>query len=157
MATLLECQGPDCATKFEGRAGTKFCSATCRSRARRAREAAAANAEDESKSGSPAEHGLVKAVRLELEKAKAIDTVPGQLALQFARRMANPEESGLSAMSKELRLLLAEAKAETAAGAGADDGSGAPPEPEPEDDEVKKARRKREEIAAAAAAAEETA
>lgn len=146
MAKLLTCQAPDCGVEFEARAGTKFHTATCRSRARRAREAAAANASDEAKTDTPAEHGLVKAVRRELEQARAMDTVAGQLAMQFARQLVNPEASSLTAMSKELRALLEEAKA---GAAPTPDPGGTPPA---DDDEVTRARRKREEIEAAAAA-----
>lgn len=90
-----------------------------------------------------AEHGLVRAVRKELEEASADDTVAGQLALQLARRIANPEETGITAMSKELRSLLAEAK-----GAAVPTDSA---EPEPEvDDEVTRVRKAREAKAAAA-------
>ena len=150
---LTRCEADGCDNDFEPKRSTaRFCSATCRQRAARQRKAAIANAEDESKTDTPAEHGLVKAVRLDLEKAKAIDTVPGQLALQFARRMANPDETGLSAMSKELRLLLAEARAESQTSGGGDDSSSASTPADAEPDEVTKARRKREEIEAAAAA-----
>lgn len=150
MAVAITCQGPDCDVEFEPQRSTaKYHSATCRQRAGRARKAAAAERAAEEKADTSAEHGLVKAVRKELEDAKALESVPGQLALQFARRMANPEESGLSAMSKELRLLLAEAKT----------GAAPPPAPstatEDEDDEVKQARRRREEMTARAAAAAE--
>lgn len=149
MADSKRCEAPDCAVVFEPeRATAKYHSATCRQRAARARKAAATNAADESKSDTPAEHGLVKAVRKELEDAKALESVPGQLALQFARRMANPDESGLSAMSKELRLLLAEAKGGVASAT-----AGTPPtSDEDQDDEVKQARRRREEMEARAAA-----
>lgn len=148
-ARLVTCQGPDCDVEFEPvRSTAKYHAATCRQRAARARKAAAAEhdvpADPET---GDAEHGLVRAVRKELELAEAIDTVAGQLALQLARRIANPEEPGLSTLSKELRSLLAEAKGTVA-------GPPAPADPaEPEDDEVTKARRRREEIEAAAAAA----
>ena len=151
MATLLKCQGPDCATSFEGRAGTKFCSATCRSRARRGREASAQSVAADARAVK-AEHELATVTRSELEKAGALKTVLGQVALQLARKLVNPDETGVSALSKQLLEVVDRAKA-AAAGAGAGDsaGSAAAATP-PEDDEVKKARRKREEIEARAAA-----
>lgn len=139
----LTCEAPDCDRCFEPKRSTaRFCSATCRQRAARARKAAEAQAREEAKTDTPAEHDLVRAVRLELEKADAVMTVPGQVALQLARKMANPDESGLSALAKELRVVLAEATgAMTPVPAG---------EVEPEDDEVTKARRAREEAREAA-------
>jgi len=129
-------------TRFQPkRATAKYCSATCRQRAARQRKAAEAEAESEKTAGSSKEHGLVKAVRKELVQAKALDTVAGQLALAAARRIANPEESGFAAMSKELRSLLAEAKdAPVPIGDPPPDRS---PAPEP-DDQVAEARRARD-------------
>lgn len=129
-----------CGTTFVAKRSTAlYCSATCRQRAARERKAAADNTAAEAKTDTPAEHGLVKAVRKELAEADALDTVAGQLALQIARRIADPEGAGVSTLSKELRSLLAEA-------------TGGRPVPEPkgdaaepdEDDEVTKARRARE-------------
>lgn len=141
------CEGPDCAVEFEPQRSTaKFCSVTCRSRAARARKAAADEAvvAPDPETGD-AEHGLVRAVRKELEAAEAIDTVAGQLALQIARRIADPEGAGVSTLSKELRSLLAEAKGD-AGPEPTDDG-----EAETEDDEVSAARKRREDKARAAA------
>lgn len=145
---LATCDAPDCGNEFEPKRSTaRYCSATCRQRAARARRAAA----DErfvptDPDTGDAEHGLVRAVRKELEAAGALETVAGQLALQLARRIANPEEAGLSALSKELRSLLEEAK-----GSRKPEPADAPePTPEPED-EVTKLRRAREAKAAAAA------
>lgn len=149
MADPVTCAAPDCSVEFTPKRSTaKYHSPTCRQRARRASKAAEAEkvVPVDPDTGN-AEHGLVRAVRKELEEASADDTVAGQLALQLARRIANPEETGITAMSKELRSLLAEAKGSTST---IDDG---PAEPQP-DDEVEKARRRREEIAAAAAQAE---
>lgn len=147
-AASRECAAPDCSETFTPKRSTaKYHSATCRQRAARANKAAAAEkvVAVDPDTGN-AEHGLVRAVRMELEAAGASDTVAGQLALQLARRIANPEEAGLSALSKELRSLLAEAKG--AAAVPAD--PAAAPEPE-EDDEVALARKAREAKAAAAA------
>ncbi|MGH3478442.1 MAG: hypothetical protein ACRDQD_16585 [Nocardioidaceae bacterium] len=142
-----ECAAPDCKEQFTPKRSTaKYHTDTCRQRAARARKAA----KDEQvvpvdPDTGDAEHGLVRAVRQELEGANALYTVAGQLALQLARRIANPEEAGLSALSKELRSLLAEAKG--AAAVPADPAA----ESEPEDDEVALARKAREAKAAAAA------
>lgn len=149
--TDRECAAPDCSERFTPKRSTaKYHSATCRQRASRGRKAAKAEqVVPVDPDTGDAEHGLVRAVRKELEEASADDTVAGQLALQLARRIANPEETGITAMSKELRSLLAEAKGAAAPSIGDD----APAETQP-DDEVEKARRRREEIAAAAAQAE---
>lgn len=138
-----------CGTEFEAKTKrARYCSTTCRSRAARDRKAKAAEVEAEKDAGSEKEHSLVKAVRRDLARAEAVDTVAGQLALQVARRIANPEESSISALSKELRSLLAEAKSATPA---AQPEAAAGPV---EEDDVTRARRRREEIAAQAAAAE---
>ena len=145
-----ECAAPDCSEPFTPKRSTaKYHSATCRQRASRANKAAAAEqvVPVDPDTGN-AEHGLVRAVRKELEEASADDTVAGQLALQLARRIANPEETGITAMSKELRSLLAEAKG--AAAVPVDPAAEAEPE---EDDEVTRVRKIREAKAAAAAAA----
>lgn len=143
-----ECAAPDCSETFTPKRSTaKYHSATCRQRASRASKAAVAEqvVPVDPDTGN-AEHGLVRAVRLELEGANAHDTVAGQLALQLARRIANPDEAGLSALSKELRSLLAEAKGAAAPAAGGDLPAVV------ESDEVEAARRRREEKAMAAAA-----
>lgn len=148
---MKRCEGPDCTTEFEPKRSTaRYCTPTCRQRAGRRRKAVDAEARALATEGddAPAEPGLVRAVRKELEGAEALETVPGQLAILLARKIANPEESGITAMSKELRALLTEAKG-TPGPAPAPDGAA-----EAGDDEVTEARRRREEIAAAAAAAE---
>ena len=148
MADPVTCAAPDCSVEFTPKRSTaKYHSATCRQRASRDRKAAKAEqVVPVDPDTVDAEHGLVRAVRMELEAAAALDTVAGQLALQLARRIANPEEGGLSALSKELRSLLAEAKGAAALPAGA----AVEAEPE-EDDEVTRVRKAREAKAAAAA------
>lgn len=144
------CAYVDCDVEFTPkRATAKYHSATCRQRARRQRTAAEANAAEEAKTAGDAEHLLVRAVRLELEKATAIDTVEGQIALQLARRLADPEESGPSALAREVRAALARA---VESSAKPEPGAAAAPAAV-EDDEVAQARRRQEEKAAAAAAA----
>lgn len=144
----VTCAG--CGTSFEAKsARAKWCGSTCRQRDARSRKAAAANVKDEAKTDTPAEHGLVKAVRKELEIAKKVETFAGQLALQLARRLANPEEPALMALSKELRAVMAEAlgKAPVKSDGGADADGDSTAE---EDDEVTRARRQREDARKAA-------
>lgn len=141
---MQRCAGPECVNDFEPKRSTaRFCSTTCRSRAARARKAAAESTEADTEKGK-AEHALVRAVRKELKGADALDTVAGQLALQVARRIADPDASGVSVLSKELRALLAEAT-----GAKQPTPQDEPPAA-PGEDEVEKARRKREEARQAA-------
>lgn len=145
------CEAPDCDSELDDkRASTKYCSATCRSRAARSQKAAAAEVEhvaDPDDETGKAEHTLISTVRQTLVDADALGTVAGQLALQMARRIANPETAGISAMAKELRVLLVEARAEAAGDEPAD--APAPSELD-EDDEVTRARSRREEARKAA-------
>lgn len=149
MADERRCEAPDCEIDFTPKRSTaRFCSTTCRQRANRAAKAAEHHATEESKTGTDAEHGLVKAVRGELAKANALDTVDGQVALQLARRAANPAEPGLVNLVKEIRAVVADAigsAPKPTGGASAD--SDGPAEAE---DEVDAARRKREEARKAA-------
>lgn len=146
----VTCAG--CGSVFEAKTPrAKWCGSTCRQRDARSRKAASANAKDEAKTDTPAEHGLVKAVRTELEAAGKDQTFSGQLALQLARRLANPEETGTTALSKELRAVMADALATAppapeSEGGDRRDGD----DDEAEDDEVTRARRQREEARAAA-------
>lgn len=146
-AEARRCEAPDCEVDFVPQRSTaRYHSTTCRSRAARSRKAAEDNAAEEAKTDTPAEHELVRTVRLELEKADGTMTIAGQLALQVARRIANPDTTGISTLSKELRALVAEA-------CGPTEPSDPPPGPavKAEPDEVEKARRRREEKAAKAA------
>jgi hypothetical protein len=140
------CEAPDCDVEFEPKRSTaRFHSATCRQRAARSRKAAV---EERESDDGLAEHGLVKAIRRELEEAGKLETFKGQLALQLARRMANPEESSPATLAKALDNAMAAALAKP-------DGDKSDPDPgAAEDDEVTKARKAREAKAAAAAEAE---
>jgi hypothetical protein len=145
---VQRCAGPECQVDFEPKRSTaRFCSTTCRSRAARAKRAAAESVEADAEAGK-AEHALVRAVRKELADADALLTVAGQLALQVARRIADPDASGVSTLSKELRALLAEATASQPAPGGP-----APDAAAEEDDEVTRARKAREAKLARAAQA----
>lgn len=96
------CEAPDCAVRFVPRRSTaRYHSATCQRRASRARKAVEREAAEEAKTGTDAEHGLVKAVRAQLAEAGKLETVNGQLALELARRAVTPESS-LVSISKEL-------------------------------------------------------
>jgi hypothetical protein len=144
----LTCAGPDCDVRFVPKRSTaRFHSDTCRRRAgrggRKAKDPAALP-------DDPDEHDLVKAVRAELEKHEAVSTVSGQLALQLARRAANPMDPGLVALSKELDARMAAAIGKQPAAPVGDEAAGAA---EPEDDEVRKARAKRDAKRAAASEA----
>lgn len=149
------CAAPDCAVAFTPtRSTARYHSATCKKRAARARKAAEVaaeidrQAETEDNAGTAdAEHGLVKATRLELEKADALDTVDGQIALQLARKLTDPTLAGFAGIAKELRAILRDA---TGARPGPAADAGESPTPEPEDDEVTRARRAREEARQAA-------
>lgn len=64
----------------------------------------------------PLPGGLISQVASDLEKAKAMDTIPGRAALALAYRIESPMETGSAAasMTKELSRLVAEARAEVA-------------------------------------------
>lgn len=144
-AEARRCEAPDCKVDFVPKRSTaRYHSTTCRSRAARSRKAAEDNAAEEAKTGTDSEHELVRTVRLELEKSNGTMTIAGQLALQVARRIANPDTTGISTLSKELRALVAEA-------CGPAEPKDSTPAPKAEPDEVEKARRRREEKAAKAA------
>ncbi|WP_134740007.1 hypothetical protein [Nocardioides sp. 503] len=142
----VKCGG--CDQTFEAKTSrAQYCSTTCRSRAARQRKAAAESVEADAEKGL-AEHQLVRATRLELEKAGVVDTVEGQLTLQLARKLANPDESGISTLSKEFRAVRAEALEGSPEPAPTGD---TPPAVDREDDEVTRARRAREQKLSAAA------
>lgn len=133
MAVEVTCAG--CGEVFEAqRRSAKWCSNRCRQSGQQADRA-----EEHEKPREPS--GLVTSVTRDLERAEALDTFAGQLALQLAKRLSTPEESGISSLSKELRTVMAAALA-----------GRTPPtaEAEPED-EVEKARRRRDEKSRAAA------
>lgn len=56
------------------------------------------------------DHPVLAVVRAELEAVGTLETVWGQLALQLARKLLDPEESAVSAISKELRSVMARAR-----------------------------------------------
>ena len=146
MADEVTCAAPDCSETFVPKRSTaKYHSPTCRQRASRANKAAAAEkVVTVDPDTGDAEHGLVRAVRNELTEAKALDTVDGQVAMQLARKLTDPDHVS-PGLAKELRATIAAAK-----GASAEPKSDSTPAAE-EDDEVALARKAREAKAAAAA------
>jgi hypothetical protein len=126
-----------CAATFDAvRSSAKYCSNRCRMQSRR------------STGGAPAS-ALVRAVTADLESAGAVDSYAGQLALELARRMSIPGQAGLSSLSRELRVVMAEALGPAAPVPEViePDVGGAP------EDIVDEVRRKREQRQASAAAA----
>jgi hypothetical protein len=145
--SLKRCEAPECGREFEPQRSTaKFCNATCRQRAARARKAAEVSVEADAAAGK-ADHPLVRAVRKELADADVEKSFNGQLALQLAHKLTDPTEKAATALSKELRTVMAAALEGRSAEPAAEDADDEPAEP---DDEVTKARRAREEARKAA-------
>lgn len=151
-----------CRKSFEAsRSTAKFCSPTCRQRARRgtaartskasakkaATKRAAADTTEADSAAATGGAGLVAAVKDELERLDKLDTFDGQLALQLATRVADPEASSVAATVRVLREAMNVIRGSTGVQAG---GGGAPAEPTEPDDEVTRARRAREEARQAA-------
>jgi hypothetical protein len=108
-----------CGNEFKARRATaRFCSSSCRSKARRRTEPA----------GPDPDSALVDAVRRELDEAGCLDTVDGQIALQLARKMSTQTGKDLVGLVAELRNVLVRARSS----------AGGP-------DEVQRARHLREE------------
>lgn len=125
----MELQCGTCEEMFEAqRRSAKYCSDRCRQLASRRGRGSSSEA-----------GGLVGSVRSELEAAKAADTFAGQLALELAKRMSSPGETGISSLSKELRTVMAAAL------------EGKTPAAAEVEDEVDKARQARERKAREAA------
>lgn len=149
-----------CGGSFEAQRRTaRYCSTKCKSRGQRTRDKApkrpakraakkavakkatpakktAASRGSRSSSSAIDRHGLVVAVTKQLEDADKLDTVNGQIALQLARRFANPNESGPAALADKLDQRLAAALGTKPDG---------PDESTEPDDEVTAARKAREE------------
>lgn len=132
-----------CSERFTAKSPrAKWCGSTCRSRGHRAGQVAEPTAPDPAPDVES--HGLVETTRRELEQAGVLESFHAQLALQLARRLAQPDESAPSSLSRELDRVM------TAALEGAPAPAAAASEPE-EDDEVTKARKARERKASNAA------
>ena len=112
------------------RVNARFCSSSCRSRFHRNAKSSSQLREHV----ADKDDDLVKAVRRELEAAKALDTVAGQLALLLAAQVKHEPGARLPALVRELGRVIDEAK------------RAGPVIP----DEVTRARRKRDEARRAA-------
>ena len=137
MSVTATCAG--CGECFEARhRNAKWCSDRCRKAASRRQETGKTV---EIEPDVPSNSGLVASVREELDEAEVTDSFAGQLALELAKRLSHPDETGISSLSKELRTVMAAALAGVT-----------PPAPsEDEKDEVTKAREARERKARQAA------
>lgn len=92
-----------CGTEFQAvRRTARFCSNTCRSRARRARHGNAAGVDD-------SDSDLVVQVKADLEAAGRLDSFAGRLAVQLARNLSASDATGVAGLSKELRTVMAAA------------------------------------------------
>lgn len=99
-----------CGKPFEAKRSTaKYCRSGCRVRATRKRASEPAEVVELGPS-EPAvdESPLVKAVRLELEAAGRLESSLGQQALELARHMASPFDTGSAraSVSRELRAVM---------------------------------------------------
>lgn len=153
------CEG--CGTTFEAKtARRKWCTDACKVRTQRARrsqseqsqaEQPAGTAEGAPTRGLKPEDPLVTAVRLELTKADAVDTVDGQIALHLAAQVKVATGSSAASLATKLREVLDRITPPAPpAPTEPDDG---PPEPDDPATEARKARQAK--LAAAAAAAAE--
>ena len=116
-----------CERPFEAKRSTaKYCGDRCRQLAARRRAGESDTAESSE---------LVAAIRKELKKLKALDTVEGQLAIELAIKITTPGMTGVAGLSKELRSLRSQIRSSAA--------PPAPSGPAPKD-MVAEARKKRE-------------
>lgn len=139
MSIQATCEG--CGEPFKAvRTSAKWCSDRCRKA--KARTAVEEHEDVDEPDLTPS--GLVDSVFRDLESAGRLETFSGQLALQLAKRLSSPDESGISSLSKELRTVMAAAMEGVAPPAGDDESDGEV------EDEVTRARRQREEAREAA-------
>ena len=137
MSVAATCSG--CGETFEARhRNARWCSDRCRKAASRRAEVRAERPSEPQK-GAPS--GLVAAVTAELDRARVAHTFAGQLAVSLAKRLSDPDETGASSLSKELRTVMAAAL----------EGVTPPSAKDEDDDEVAKARAARERKASQAA------
>lgn len=104
-----------CEAPFEAKRSTaKYCSSTCRTRARRRR--AQADAAPDPTDTTPDLLALPKQVHAELAQVGRLNTVAGQQALNVAYRMLSAGDTGsaIAALSRELSRLMALATVGTA-------------------------------------------
>lgn len=110
------CNAPHCdkpVPQTPGKRARLYCNANCRNKAHAARKANPAAVS--TLPVPPADTTLADVVRRDLEAAERLATLPGQLALALATRIASPgtTASSVATLSKELRALMAEALAGT--------------------------------------------
>jgi len=116
----VSCQ--ECTKLFEAkRRGALFCGTTCRKRssdrdiaARKAGELAPVTPISPPETpAKPAETALVAETRRALEEAEALSTVPGQIALTLAAKLARAVDTGsaMASLAKQLSTAMAEAQA----------------------------------------------
>lgn len=166
-ARTVTCAGPSCRQRFTPKRSTaKYHSPACRDAARRARNSAAAGRTkkasptsakpatteapkraDSKQTGTSAadQHELVVALRQELETAQVLSTFEGQLAVELAKRLVQPD-SNASALAEKVRAARSAALEQSGSKPAA---AGEQPA-EPDDDEVTRARKQREEARKAA-------
>lgn len=138
----LKCQG--CGDPFTAKSSrAKWCKPGCKKRVQRNPPAPGLPDEEPDSSWADA-HPFVAATRRDLEASNALDTFNGQLAIVLAKRLVNPEESGVSALANQVRIALAAALGEAAPPNGGGE------EPAEDDDEVTRARKARDEAREAA-------
>lgn len=116
MVAVRACE--QCGKPLEGRADKRFCSPSCRAKARAARRAArAARASQEPVEAAvrAPEGDLVATVHGRLERAGRLDGVEAQQALVLARQLAAKVAvpSGLASLSRELSRVMEAALAGT--------------------------------------------
>lgn len=110
------CSAPACDKTLPPATGSRprlYCDASCRRKAHEARKANPASVA--TLPVPPADTTLADVVKRDLEAGERLDTLPGQLALALAVRIASPgtTASSVATLSKELRVLMAEALAGT--------------------------------------------
>lgn len=145
------CERTGCSNKFKPTPPSKrFCTTPCRTRAARDGRAAEESADADLRKGH-AEHELVTAVRAELMECGQDATVNGQIALQLARRMVNPNDPALDRLADKLQSLMDKCKgAGPATPSAAGSSEPASPSSEGGDEVDQAARRARDKLAAAA-------
>lgn len=107
----LVCEGCGDAMPEAVNPNRRWCSDRCRKRASRAGIASARTSPRPPATPLRPVSGLLDAVTAELEAAKRLHTVGGQLALELARRItdAPPMNTGVAALSKQLTVTMAQA------------------------------------------------
>ena len=136
----LEC-GCGCGTFVAKSPRARWKTPGCKKRAQReAERVAAGTAAGDPTAGLKPEDPLVIAVRRDLDAAKQLETVDGQIALHLAKQVKAATGTAAASLAKELRQVLDRIGATPAPTPAGDQPTAA----EGEDDEVTEARRRRE-------------